>query len=449
MATKDALTSLGAQDKENLLKKSAKTLPANASDKGFSAEQIIKSMYEPSLTNFLYMQRLITELGGIFDSLDTGIGGKVDKVTGKSLISDTEITRLGGMETGAQVNVIEGVQVNGVDLTPTNKKVNVDISGKVDKVSSENKVYVTDDTGAQASAGYDTYVDGDFVRRNNDDQIYVPATPTANTHAASKKYVDDNKTVIADTLNDTSTSKALSAKQGKELDTKKENVSNKVTSFQVTPDNTHYPSEKLVFDELQNVKEVAEGKCKTYVLSRLETGPWNDSNAVKYKKIDGSYFEDYSEYQSYISGYTLSNSIFNSQESYIQLYSGDDDDPTRFFILEDGTVIKGFDELFNLLKKGDNIYVRETDVPDRWASLSRQYPDNPSSAAIIRFYILETAKVDLTPYVQKTRTIAGVDLADDVTKAEMQAALDMDYSLSSAELEDIFTDPVEEEEENE
>ena len=235
MATKDSLTSLGAQDKANLLKKSAKTLPANASDKGFSAEQIIKSMYEPSLTNFLYMQRLITELGGIFDSLDTEIGEKVDKVIGKSLISDTEITRLSGMETGAQANVIEGVQVNGVDLTPTNKKVNVDISGKVDKVSSANKVYVTDDTGAQASAGYDSYVDGDFVRRNSADQIYVPATPTANTHAASKKYVDDNKTVIADTLNDTSTSKALSAKQGKELDTKKENVSNKVTSFQVTP----------------------------------------------------------------------------------------------------------------------------------------------------------------------------------------------------------------------
>ena len=439
MATKDSLTSLGAQDKANLLKKSAKTLPANASEKGFSAEQIIKSMYEPSLTNFLYMQRLITELGGIFDSLDTEIGEKVDKVIGKSLISDTEITRLSGMETGAQANVIEGVQVNGVDLTPTNKKVNVDISGKVDKVSSANKVYVTDDTGAQASAGYDSYVDGDFVRRNSADQIYVPATPTANTHAASKKYVDDNKTVIADTLNDTSTSKALSAKQGKELDTKKENVSNKVTSFQVTPDNTHYPSEKLVFDQLQNVREVAEGKCKTFVLSYNQTAPTSSGMLSSYKKQDGSSFADMDDFNSYVSGLTLANSSFYSQNDMITIQGG-------YIIVKDTSglsfvVIRISSSQGPFAKTGDNIIVSETNVPDRWV-----YYNSPSGAELT-VYKLETAKVDLSPYVQKSRTIAGVDLADDVTKAELQEALDMDYSLSSAELEDIFTDPVEEEEE--
>lgn len=59
------------------------------------------------------------------DSLDL----KVDKATGYSLVADTEITRLSEIETGAQVNVLEGVQVNGSDLSITSKKVNIGIAG--------------------------------------------------------------------------------------------------------------------------------------------------------------------------------------------------------------------------------------------------------------------------------------------------------------------------------
>ena len=39
---------------------------------------------------------------------------------------------MSGIASGAQVNVLEGVQVDGTDLTITNKKVNVDLSGKTD-----------------------------------------------------------------------------------------------------------------------------------------------------------------------------------------------------------------------------------------------------------------------------------------------------------------------------
>lgn len=48
--------------------------------------------------------------------VDGELAKKVDKVTGKSLIADTEITRLAGIETGAQVNVIENIRLNGEDL---------------------------------------------------------------------------------------------------------------------------------------------------------------------------------------------------------------------------------------------------------------------------------------------------------------------------------------------
>lgn len=65
---------------------------------------------------------------------------KFDKVVGKQLstadYTTAEKTKLAGIETGAQVNLIETVQVNGSALSVAGKTVNVDISGKADKVAS-------------------------------------------------------------------------------------------------------------------------------------------------------------------------------------------------------------------------------------------------------------------------------------------------------------------------
>ena len=58
---------------------------------------------------------------------------KVDAETGKGLSSNDytgeEKNKLSGIETGAEANVIDGVSVNGTALTPTNKVVNIDLSG--------------------------------------------------------------------------------------------------------------------------------------------------------------------------------------------------------------------------------------------------------------------------------------------------------------------------------
>lgn len=73
-------------------------------------------------------------VGGTVD-----LSGKVDKVAGKQLSTEdyttAEKSKLAGIAEGAQVNVIESVQVNGTALTVASKTVNVDISGKVDKVT--------------------------------------------------------------------------------------------------------------------------------------------------------------------------------------------------------------------------------------------------------------------------------------------------------------------------
>lgn len=60
------------------------------------------------------------------DTIETNLGNKVDREEGKSLIDVKDITKLEGIAEGAQVNVIEGIQVDGVDVAVgEGKKVNI------------------------------------------------------------------------------------------------------------------------------------------------------------------------------------------------------------------------------------------------------------------------------------------------------------------------------------
>ena len=59
--------------------------------------------------------------------LPAALASKVDKVMGKSLVADTSIVKLTGVQASAQVNKLEGIQKNGVDLAITGKKVNITV----------------------------------------------------------------------------------------------------------------------------------------------------------------------------------------------------------------------------------------------------------------------------------------------------------------------------------
>ena len=65
-------------------------------------------------------------------TLATALGNKVDKETGKGLSTNdyttAEKTKLSGIATGAEVNVLEGVQINGTDLSISSKKVNIPLA---------------------------------------------------------------------------------------------------------------------------------------------------------------------------------------------------------------------------------------------------------------------------------------------------------------------------------
>ena len=136
-------------------------------------------------------------------------------------------------------------------------------------------------------------------------------------------------------------------------------------------------------NELQDIREVAEGKCKTYVLSYSTTAPVDDLYARMYKKPDGTAFTDLADFNSYVSGLTLGNADFYSQNATITEIS-------KYFITND-YVVYTYNYLVNTekLKKGDIFLITETDVPDRWVS---------SASSAITFNKLETSKVDLTSY---------------------------------------------------
>ena len=69
--------------------------------------------------------------------LPSALNSKVDKVTGKSLVADTSIVKLTGIQAGAQVNKLEGIQKNGVDLPITGKKVNITVPTTASDISAE------------------------------------------------------------------------------------------------------------------------------------------------------------------------------------------------------------------------------------------------------------------------------------------------------------------------
>lgn len=75
------------------------------------------------------------------------------------------------------------------------------LDSKVDETSTANQVYGTDGNGDQTTVAYGTSNTGSaLVQRSAAGQVQVPNTPTAPTHATSKKYVDDIAATIPTTL---------------------------------------------------------------------------------------------------------------------------------------------------------------------------------------------------------------------------------------------------------
>lgn len=103
--------------------------------------------------------------GGTID-----LSGYVEKVAGKQLSTEdyttAEKTKLAGVAEGAQVNLIEAVKVDGTALTvDANKAVNIDLSGKMDKVTgaTQGNIVIFGANGAVTDSGFTVATDTEIT----------------------------------------------------------------------------------------------------------------------------------------------------------------------------------------------------------------------------------------------------------------------------------------------
>lgn len=79
----------------------------------------------------------------LISKIKTALGGKVDVVSGKDLstndYTNAEKTKLSGIASGAQANVIESVKVNGTKVEPSSKAVDISVPTKVSQLTNDSE----------------------------------------------------------------------------------------------------------------------------------------------------------------------------------------------------------------------------------------------------------------------------------------------------------------------
>lgn len=139
-----------------------------------------------------------TGLALVWAKIKELVATKVDKVEGKGLSTNdytsSEKTKLSGIATGAQVNVLEGIQKNGTTVSITNKIANIEVPTKTSDITNDSG-YITSSSvptattttpkmDGTASVGSETkWAKGDHVHPT--DTTRVPTTRKVNGHALS------------------------------------------------------------------------------------------------------------------------------------------------------------------------------------------------------------------------------------------------------------------------
>ncbi len=120
------------------------------------------------------------------NAMDTTISGKQDT------ISDLATIRSGAAAGATALQPWDNVSTLNNDAGYLTS--HQDISWKLDKItwtSSLDRAYIVNTSWTQTSYNVSQWASNGAIVRRSWTQIIVPETPTDNTHAASKKYVDD------------------------------------------------------------------------------------------------------------------------------------------------------------------------------------------------------------------------------------------------------------------
>lgn len=101
-----------------------------------------------------------TGLALVWEKVKNALNLKVDKVDGKGLSTNdytsAEKTKLSGIATGAQVNVLEGIQKNGTNVTVTNKIANISVPTATSDLTNDSGFITSADVPEGAAASTTT-----------------------------------------------------------------------------------------------------------------------------------------------------------------------------------------------------------------------------------------------------------------------------------------------------
>lgn len=225
---------------------------------------------------------------------------------------------------------------------------------------------------------------------------------------------------------------------------------NKVTTLNSQSTDAQYPSAKAVYDNLVEVREVAEGKCQTLVSPRFTYGSEpllisdinSDSHnprtfalynplSKQFENATDNFSKHGNHYQDKILNYLLESEnvevslrLNNFDYQSVLLFTSVKGRNTGAFSGYDYYAFTSIAAIVDFLNLGDIILLEKIDVPDRWVSAKSTRSSNVS----VSFAKLETSKVDLTNYVDLTspQTIKGVKT--------IQNELDFKYDNNSTSL---------------
>ena len=222
-----------------------------------------------------------TGLALVWAKIKELVSTKVNKVEGKGLSSNDytsdEKTKLAGIASGAQVNVLEGIQKNGNTVTVTNKIANISVPTKTSDITNDSG-YITAADIPEGSAATTTtpkmdgiaavgsetaFARGDHIHPSNTSR--VPTTRKVAGHALSADVTLVKGDVgLGNVDNTADADKPVSTAQQTALDGKVDKVTGKGLS---TNDYTTAEKNKLA----------AFGSADTYALKSDIT------NMYKYK----------------------------------------------------------------------------------------------------------------------------------------------------------------------
>lgn len=345
-------------------------------------------------------------------NLTTDLGNKVDKEEGKSLVADTEITKLAGIEAGAQVNKIQIVKVDGAELSiaDADKSVNIDLSGKVDKVSGYR--LMSDDEGtklAGIAAGAQVNVIEGVKINGKQAEISGKIVDLGNI-ATDDRVKEIEKTVNGYTPDgQTEKVKGLVDKVA-DLETGKQDKLTAQTAYTTVGNKDTVPV--ITTNALGQVTSITTVAIDHPTVDQVYDANSTSEKAIAHKAVAGAIKEvrevAAGKTKTFVVNYTTDNPTLNSQEAVVTVSS---------LTTTDKKTINPAD-----VKIGDNVLITETEVPDRWVSAV--------TGGSISLSKLETTKVVLDNYVTKASP----------AKEGNVALLTADGSIKDAGYALVFTD---------